>query len=102
MQGVCRLVEALNLPNKVEKQGIVVAEGAQSRRIKYLEVFEILSRGVRARVLLRLKFASEISRGSAPLKVIKGRWSEVTLQKPRFVRGTLVPFVEVFKEGMSG
>jgi hypothetical protein len=38
------------------------------------EVFERFSQGVRAGVLMRLKFASKSSGGSAPLKVLKGRW----------------------------
>jgi hypothetical protein len=46
----------------------VVAESAQSREFKYPRVFERLPQGVRAGVLLRLKFASKISEGIVPLK----------------------------------
>jgi hypothetical protein len=59
VQGVHRLVEALNLSTKVERLKTVVAEGAQSQRIKYLEVFERSLQGVHVGVLLRLKFSSE-------------------------------------------
>jgi hypothetical protein len=53
---------------------IVVAGGAQSREIKYLEVFENLSHGVRQEFLLRLEVTKRKLRRVNPLKCSKEDW----------------------------
>jgi hypothetical protein len=67
-------------------------------RIKYPEVFDKLPQGVCAGVISRPKVARESSGGLTYLRVLKGRWREIALQKLSSSGRTLVHLVEVVKE----
>jgi hypothetical protein len=81
----------------------VVAGGAQSREIKYLEVFERLPQGVRAGVLLRLEVAKRKLRRVNVVESVQRRMKIELLQRERGLSSagkgrTLVHFTEVVKE----
>jgi hypothetical protein len=69
VQGVHRLVESSELINQREElEDCYCRRVHRVKRIKYLEVFEVLPQGVRAGVFLKTQDCKESSGGLVPLR----------------------------------